>query len=122
MQSLGKVPTARRAPANLPSLKAENFGNDPTINLVPSSGAGWGAQQPDGQQQSQQQQTQQQGRKDVDNSSKQQQPQQQQRVQAENLNNTSKWNSFSHHHQSRDTFCQCVRKMSKSKAIKSLKQ
>ena len=36
LQSLGKVPTARRAPANLPSLKAEHSGNDPTINLVPS--------------------------------------------------------------------------------------
>ena len=27
LQSLGKVPTARRAPANLPSLKAENGGS-----------------------------------------------------------------------------------------------
>ena len=39
LQSLGKVPTARRAPANLPSLKAENGGNDPAVNLVPSSGS-----------------------------------------------------------------------------------
>ena len=46
LQSLGKVPTARRAPANLPSLKAEHSGNDPTINLVPAShgaSGGWTA-------------------------------------------------------------------------------
>ena len=46
LQSLGKVPTARRAPANLPSLKAEHSGNDPTINLVPaghSASGGWSA-------------------------------------------------------------------------------
>ena len=42
LQSLGKVPTARRAPANLPSLKAEHSGNDPTINLVPSGHGGVG--------------------------------------------------------------------------------
>lgn len=55
LQSLGKVPTARRAPANLPSLKAEHSGNDPTINLVPSSHGltgGWTAnskEEPDAQ-------------------------------------------------------------------------
>ena len=46
LQSLGKVPTARRAPANLPSLKAEHSGNDPTINLVPAghgASGGWTA-------------------------------------------------------------------------------
>ena len=46
LQSLGKVPTARRAPANLPSLKAEHSGNDPTVNLVPAnhnSAGGWTA-------------------------------------------------------------------------------
>jgi hypothetical protein len=46
LQSLGKVPTARRAPANLPSLKAEHSGNDPSINLVPSgqgTAGGWSA-------------------------------------------------------------------------------
>ncbi len=43
LQSLGKVPTARRAPANLPSLKAEHSGNDPTVTLVPTGAAtgGW---------------------------------------------------------------------------------
>ena len=36
LQSLGKVPTARRAPANLPSVKSEKGGNDPSIVLVPT--------------------------------------------------------------------------------------
>lgn len=43
MQSLGKVPNARRAPANLPSLKSEHSGNDPAVSLVPSGGTGWGS-------------------------------------------------------------------------------
>lgn len=42
MQSLGKVPSARRPPANLPSLKSEHSGNDPAISLVPTGGTGWG--------------------------------------------------------------------------------
>lgn len=42
MQSLGKVPSARR-PANLPSLKSEYSGNDPAVSLVPSGGTGWGS-------------------------------------------------------------------------------
>ncbi|XP_065226926.1 protein PRRC2C-like isoform X3 [Planococcus citri] len=41
MTSLGKVPTARR-PTNLPSEKSEQSGNDPSVNLVPSGGPGWG--------------------------------------------------------------------------------
>lgn len=30
-------------PAQLPSLRKENAGNDPTVNLVPQTGGGWGA-------------------------------------------------------------------------------
>jgi len=45
MQSLGKVPSARRPPANLPSLKSEHSGQEPPVSLVPSGGAGWGAKE-----------------------------------------------------------------------------
>ena len=41
MQSLGKVPSARRPPANLPSLRSETSSNDPAVSLVPSGGSGW---------------------------------------------------------------------------------
>ena len=36
-------------PAQLPSLRKENAGNDPTVNLVPTGG-GWGAGKEDEQQ------------------------------------------------------------------------
>lgn len=41
MQSLGKVPSARRPPANLPSLRSEISSSDPAVSLVPSGGSGW---------------------------------------------------------------------------------
>lgn len=42
MQSLGRVPNARRVPVNLPSLKSEHSGSDTPVSLVPSGGPGWG--------------------------------------------------------------------------------
>ena len=43
MTSLGKIQSRRMpGPSSLPSLRTENAGNDPDINLVPSNSAGWG--------------------------------------------------------------------------------
>ena len=35
-------------PANLPSLKSENCGHDPSISIVPSGGPGWGSTSSEG--------------------------------------------------------------------------
>ncbi|XP_050303901.1 protein PRRC2C isoform X2 [Anthonomus grandis grandis] len=48
MQSLGKVPNARRAPANLPSLKSEHSDSGAAVPLVPPGATGWGKQEQGG--------------------------------------------------------------------------
>ena len=55
LQVLGKVQSRRvLTPANLPSLKSENSGNDPRVNLVPSGSQGWGKKEISSQQTSKQ--------------------------------------------------------------------